>query len=110
MTKMKNDKEGLVNILKNSNLWKNVLIHTFITTPICACLGCYLGEHVGEFAGKIIDNIPIIREVTPYFVERIGLIPNVKTIPNVNENFYQTVGFITGLCKGWIFPIKYFHF
>lgn len=100
-------KQGLDNLLGNEDGNVGVaLLLGVATMPVCAYLGSYLGEGVGWLVGNGIDYIPIAKNLVPWIAERTGLIQDVKTTVDLNENFYQTAGAVSGFWGGLCFPIK----
>lgn len=74
--------------------------------PLCAIAGSYLGEGLGYLWGNLIDIIPYVNQVAPWMAERAGLINDVRSATNLNEDLYQTAGAISGFWGGLWLPLR----
>ena len=78
-------------------------------SALSAYVGSYIGEGVGWFGGNIINFIPLANDVVPWLAERSDMIEDAGgSIRNINENFYQTAGAVSGFWAGLFMIPKIF--
>jgi hypothetical protein len=98
------DITGIVNNEKGNAAL--LFLGTAALMPVCAYIGSYLGQWSGWVAGQVIDALPYVNKVAPYFAERCGHIGAGLSRHALNVQLAQTTGAIGGFWGGLFLPLE----
>ena len=81
-----------------------IILLSILSMPVCAILVSYIGQGFGWLWGQIVDFIPLVNQVIPWLAERCGDLGEGLSRHELNVEFSQVSGAISGFWGGLWLP------